>query len=328
VILSKATKDTEVLLGFDLGDEQVATLVARFPQVNFRYDPSLVREGVEAHLGNAEALFGNQIPRDLALCPHLRWIQLTGAGYDHLLQDGILESGVTVTNAPLFGIPIGEYVLSSMLALSRRFFAIAVDFHTKRQWPQSLWSTPMQSELFGRSVGIVGYGAIGQAVAKLALAFGMSVIATRQSVTRPTTVDGVRILPAAQLSELLGASDFVVLSLPLTPQSRNLIGREQLQQMKAGAYLINIARGALVDEAALIEALQNGHLGGAALDVFSEEPLPASSPLFDLPNVWLTPHIAGVTSAYHARMTSYFAENLERYLAGQTPLNVISRMDG
>ncbi len=263
------------------------------------------------------------LPSDLAHFPKLRWIQLTGAGYDHL-ESTMLKSGVTITNAPLFAIPIAEFVLSSMLALSRRVPTYAAAYQVNRAWPASHWQSHLEDELFGRTLGIVGYGAIGQAVAKLGQAFGMTVVATRQSATAPTMVDGVRILPAAQLQQLLSVSDFVVLSVPLTTATRHLIGDAEFALMKAGAYLINVARGSVVDERALVAALQRGQLKGAALDVFEQEPLPPASPLFALPNVLLTPHIAGVSSGYHARITEYFAQNLEQYLAGQPLQNVIS----
>jgi phosphoglycerate dehydrogenase-like enzyme len=276
-----------------------------------------------AQLAGASVLFGSQVPDDPARFPKLQWIQLTGAGYDSLTKEQ-LNSGVAITNAPLFAIPIGEYVLWAMLALSKRLAIFAADFHAQRSWPTAGWDSHVGDELFGKTVGIVGYGSIGQAVARFSQAFGMNVVATRQSATTPTLVEGVRVLPAAQLPELLATSDFVVLCLPLTDATRGLVGAEQFQQMKMGAYLINIARGAIVDEKALIAALQRGQLSGAALDVFEKEPLPVTSPLFDLPNVLLTPHIAGISSAYHTRAIDYFAENLERYLAGQPLLNVIS----
>jgi phosphoglycerate dehydrogenase-like enzyme len=311
------------LIIFDLGEDYVATLSARFPQIEFRYAPAARRDEVMAQLDQVQILIGHQVPECPADFPNLDWIQLTGAGYDYL-QSEQLNSRVTITNAPLFGIPIAEYVLWSMLALSRHLSNYASDFHARREWPTNHWQSHVGDELFGKTLGIVGFGTIGQTIAKLGVAFGMQVMATRRSATTPIIVDGVRVLPSEQLQVLLAASDFVVLSLPLTAANLHLIGVQQFEQMKTGAYLINIARGTIVDQQALIAALQSGKLRGAALDVFEQEPLSADNPLFELPNVFLTPHIAGVTSAYYARTTDYFAENLQRYLDGRPLLNVIS----
>lgn len=310
----------EVLIGFDLGTEFVDRLAKRFPQVYFRYAPLHSREEMETQLGNAEVLCAYQVPKNFAYFPKLRWVQLTGAGYNHVEIEAFKQADVRLSNASLFAQPIAEYVLWSMLALGRRLYRFANEFQDSREWPTDAWRSHSASELGGRTVGIVGYGEIGQGIAKLALAFGMRVMATRQSATEPYEENGVTVLPAAQLPTLLGKSDFVVLSLPLSASSHHLIDAGALAQMKRSAYLINIARGAVVDEAAMIDALQRDELAGASLDVFETEPLASSSPLFELAktkNVILTPHISGMTLAYYERMTEHIAENLRRYLAGQ-----------
>lgn len=178
-------------------------------------------------------------------------------------------------------------------------------------------------------MGIVGLGSIGREVARLAKAFGMRVIATRRSaklISRARYVD--ILLPREHQIELLSDSDFVVLTLPLTPETRRLIGEKELRAMKSTAYLINVARGGIVDEEALIHALNARWIAGAGLDVFATEPLPADSRLWELPNVIFTPHIGGATEDYVLRATKVFHENLRRYLNGKKLLNVVDKKKG
>ena len=175
----------------------------------------------------------------------------------------------------------------------------------------------------------MGLGPIGREAARLAKAFGMRVLATRRSAKRVGRARYVDImLPASQLRQLLADSDFVVLALPLTPETNRLIGEEELQTMKPTAYLINIARGDIVDEAALVRALDEHWIAGAGLDVFATEPLPANSRLWEFPNVIFSPHIAGGMEDYDARATEVFLENLRRYLNGKQLLNVVDKRKG
>jgi phosphoglycerate dehydrogenase-like enzyme len=235
---------------------------------------------------------------------------------------------------------MGEYVLMMMLAFAHRLPEM-VRFQRRAEWAHDLWPEVGAQELRGAIVGIVGYGSIGREVGRLAKAFGMRVLALKRRAGQtedagwrlpglgdPALEHVDRLLSRDELPALLGESDYVVLSLPLTPETRGMIGAAELGQMKHSAVLINVARGDLVDEAALVEALQEGKIGGAALDVFSQEPLPADSPLWRLPNVLLSPHAADVNAHYDARAIELFAENLRRYLDGRPLLNVVDLAQG
>ena len=191
------------------------------------------------------------------------------------------------------------------------------------------WQRSNSTVLRTQTVGILGLGHIGREVARLAKALGMNVLATRRSarkVTRTRYVD--RLLPRAQQDELIRESDFVVITLPFTPETKNLIGEKELRMMKPGAYLINIGRGSIVDENILIRALKEHWIKGAGLDVFATEPLPSDSDLWKLPNVILTPHVSGSMEDYTGRTTELFCENLERYLSGKKLLRLINKKAG
>jgi phosphoglycerate dehydrogenase-like enzyme len=181
----------------------------------------------------------------------------------------------------------------------------------------------MSQELYGKTVGIVGLGHIGEEVARLSKACGCRVIGTRRSATERTRSDDCdEIMPSKDLPALLGKSDFVVLAVPLTNDTRQLIGETELRSMRSNAVLVNIARGAVVDEPALIRALKEGWIAGAALDVFEQEPLPPESELWDMENVIVSPHISGGTEIYNQRAAGIFRENLRRYLAGERLMNL------
>ena len=249
----------------------------------------------------------------------LRWLQCSGAGVDSLLPTGILdvESGITVTTA--VGInttPIGEYVFGSMLMFNRTWSEM-VRLQDRRVWPRSInWYKLGGRELAGQTLGIVGLGSIGRRVAQLGRAFGMRVLATRRTVqTDAQDPDVDQLYPTTQLHEMLGASDYVVVSVPLTQETDHLIGEAELRAMRPHAYLVNVARGRVIDEQVLIRALTDGWIAGAGLDVTEEEPLPATSPLYTMPNVILTPHISGVSVNYDTRLTDLFADNLRRFRA-------------
>ena len=249
----------------------------------------------------------------------LRWLQCSGAGVDSLLPTGILdvESGITVTTAVgINTMPIGEYVFGSMLMFNRTWSEM-VRLQDRRVWPRSInWYKLGGRELAGQTLGIVGLGSIGRRVAQLGRAFGMRVLATRRTVqTDAQDPDVDQLYPTTQLHEMLGASDYVVVSVPLTQETDHLIGEAELRAMRPHAYLVNVARGRVIDEQVLIRALTDGWIAGAGLDVTEEEPLPATSPLYTMPNVILTPHISGVSVNYDTRLTDLFADNLRRFRA-------------
>lgn len=274
--------------------------------------------GAELH----HAFTGEGTITDVA--PRLKWIQLTSAGADRLLDSGFIEGGVTVTTVSgLHATPIGEYVLAQMLMFAKG----APKFIRAQQKHE--WVRYMPQELLGKTVGIVGMGHIGEEVARLAKAFGCRVIATRRSVTEPRAAGYAdELLPSKDMDRLLGASDYVVLCVPLTPETRGMIAEPQLRAMKPTAVLINIARGGVIVEADLVRALSEGWIAGAGLDVFEKEPLPEDSQLWDLENVSLSPHISGGTEIYNERAVGIFVENLKRYLSGEPLRNVVDRARG
>ena len=300
----------------------------RFPSERQAATP---REEIAAALPDAEVLFGywggaiRHLVRADDPPPALRWVQLSSAGADRVDAALISEAGLTFTTARgLHAVPIAEFALTYMLMFVKG-------------WPQ-LWRsqlagvydrTVVPGNLEGKTVGIVGMGAIGTELARRAKALGCRVLGVRRSFTaRGPDAVADEAVPPADLDYLLAESDFVVIAAPLTEETRGLIGAAQLQTMGPRSYLLNIARGELVDEAALIEALRAGTIAGAALDVFEREPLARSSPLWDLDNVILTPHVTGGVEDYNARATAIFCANLARYVRGEPLENVVDPARG
>jgi phosphoglycerate dehydrogenase-like enzyme len=284
-----------------------------------------------AILAEAEVLFTSTvIPPDIAAhAPKLRWVQITAAGAEGLLDSEMVRSGITLTTASgIHAVPIGEYVMGVMLAFAKGLPA------AMRAQAERTWRPYLAEELHGKTVGILGLGAIGGYVAKLAKADGMRVLAIRRSVRRRAAgrkagiVDVDELLPPSDLPDLLSQADYVVIAVPLTPESRGLIGERELRTMRPTARLINISRGALIDEAALVRALKEGWIAGAALDVFQQEPLPGDSELWGMDNVILTPHISGGTPVYMERAVALFCDNLRRYLAGEPLRNAVDLQRG
>jgi phosphoglycerate dehydrogenase-like enzyme len=259
--------------------------------------------------------------RLLARVPNLRWIHTISAGVDHLLFPELRESDAILTNASgVFNIPIAETVMAYILAVAKRL----PEFWTQQR--ERRWEKLPLRELRGLTVGIVGLGDIGTEAARLCRAFGMRVLGLRRRPAPSDVAD--EVLSPDRLHDLLACSDFVVVAVPLTAETRGMIGRAELAGMKSDAWLINISRGAIVDEEALVEALREGHIGGACLDVFAEEPLPPESPLWDMPNVIITPHNSWSSPHIEEREIALFLENLRRYVAGEPLLNVVDKQAG
>ena len=281
----------------------------------------------DSSLDDVEVLLRGPMPaatfdRLLARCPSLRWVHSATAGVERVLTPAAAERGLLITNARgVFSDPIAEYTMMMILAIVRRLPEL-MELQRERTWQ------PLPArELRQVTIGIVGLGSIGRAVARLSVAFGARVIATRRDPDSVTSdgeaiPDGLdRILPHEQLPELLAESDFVVLALPLTKETDKLMDAQRLAMMKPGAWLINIARGRLVAERALLRALRDGKLGGAVLDTLNEEPLPPSSPLWDAPGVIVTPHTSWSSGRVLDRSIELFCDNLSRYRNGDELLN-------
>jgi glyoxylate/hydroxypyruvate reductase A len=277
------------------------------------------------YLAEAEVMFDfdhTNLGELASLIPHVRWIQATSTGIGQLLlRTGLIESPIVFTTARgIHAKPLADFVLMAILWFAKDGFRMMRDQAARR------WSRYTGRDVRGATVGVVGLGSIGREVARVCRAVGMRVVATRRTV-RPG--EGERdvdeLLPLPELPRLLASADYIVLAVPHTPHTERLIGRRELDTVKRGAVLINVARGAVVDEDALTDALRDGRLGGAALDVFATEPLPADSPLWGMPNVLVSPHSASTVESENARLTDLFCENLERYLRGLPLLNVFDR---
>jgi phosphoglycerate dehydrogenase-like enzyme len=322
---------TRVHLGSHFSDEQRGQIqaVSAALEVSFQpvlpYEPGLPFEG----MGEVEVLCGYHAGFEMTAVPNLRWLQLTSNGANQLQGQPILGSDVLITNSRIYGAPIAEYVFASAIAFNRRFPLMRKRFQEGRVWPKNQWDEYAGEELAGKTLVIVGYGSIGRQVARVARAFDMRVMAIRRTVEQPTCEDEVvQVYPARQLRELLAQGDLVVVCLPLTEQTRGAIGEAELRAMKPTAYLVSVGRGKVIDDAALYRALHEGWIGGAGLDVWAETPLPADSPYFELENVIMTPHMAGISQGAYQRITDLFCENLRRYLAGEELLNVVDKQLG
>jgi phosphoglycerate dehydrogenase-like enzyme len=278
----------------------------------------------ESVLAEAEVLLLGAVPASVldhlvARTPNLRWIHSASAGVDRISTAVVRDRNLVVTNARgVFSRPIGEYVVMMSLAIARRLPQL-LELQRERTWQ------PLRGrELSELTVGIVGYGSIGEEVARLLRPFGCRIVATRR---RPELgagdVEHVELYGLDELSEVLRMSDLVVVAAPLTDETAGLIGAEQLAEMREDAWLINIARGRLIDELALRRALESGWIGGAVLDVFSEEPLPPESPLYDTPNLVITPHTSWASDRVVERTVDLFVDNLRRHMAGEPLRNVV-----
>jgi phosphoglycerate dehydrogenase-like enzyme len=281
---------------------------------------------IEAALDEVEIAAGWFPPELLGRAPRLRWVQQWGAGVDWLLRfPKAADMPFLLTNASgVHAIPISEHIMGMLLMFARGLHS-AVRAQNQREW----WRPHHRDvfELSGKTMLLVGVGAIGARTAELAVAHGMRVEGIRRN--QPANVAGVAAMYAPhQLRERLAHADAVVLTVPLSRETQGLIGAPELAAMKPTAYLINIGRGATVDEAALVAALRAGRIAGAGLDVFAEEPLPATSPLWDMENVILTAHYSGNTPAYNERAMAIFLDNLRRFVAGEPLHNLVDKHAG
>ncbi len=335
------TDKVKVLSVMKLSEEQLQRLRAVSPRLEVAQVTCKTPEDMLPLLGEPEVLYTYHADFSPEQAPHLKWVQLSSAGADHVLDKPIMRSDIAITTASgIHAIPIAEYVFGSMLAFARRFH-VYLPMQQKHEWPKGRWSALLGAELRGATLGIIGYGSIGREIGRLAKAFGMRVLASKRDPAKRE--DGGYRVPGAgdakmeyvdevfgprQLEEMVSACDYVVVALPLTPETRGIVSESVIRAMKPTAYFVNISRGEVVDEEALIRALREGRIAGAGLDVFWQEPLPPDSPLYDLPNVILTPHVSGATAAYNDRATDLFAENLRRYLAGEPLLNLVDKTVG
>jgi phosphoglycerate dehydrogenase-like enzyme len=328
-VLVNLPTEAEHLQEIGAVDSSVLVLAAYEPGSGGAPDDDKPDQGkLDEMLGQAEVLFTFRFPVDwVERAPNLKWVQLASAGSDTVLREGLLDRRpdlLLTTSSGVHEVPISEHILAMILYFSRGFHIAT------RNQARHKWERYRPDEASGKTVCLVGYGPIARRAATLCKGLGMRVVAVRASIAEQQAgFEAVeRFYPLEDLNTLLAESDYVVLAAPRTPRSERMIGREQLKAMKSTAVLVNISRGALVDEPALIEALRDGEIAGAALDVFAQEPLPESSPLWDMPNVLVTPHVSGGNPHYMRRVTDLFCDNLRRYLSGEPLRNLVDKERG
>lgn len=305
-------------------------LRADFPDLAVSQLPGPRYEGIEHEIADADACIAWSIrPEQFAHAKKLRWVHSPAAAVHQLMFPEMVASSVVITNArDVHGPVVAEHAIAVMLALAKKLPA-AFRYQSTRTWgQQALWEQePMLAEINDARVVVIGLGSIGREFARRARALGAHVVAIREHPERgPETANEVAGM--AELDRHLAEADFVVLAAPLTAGTQALINLERLSLIKESAYLINVSRGPLVDDEALIAALESEQIAGAALDVFAEEPLPRSSPYWDLPNVLITPHTAAVTPKLWERHYRQISANVRHFLAGKPLEGVVDKTQG
>ncbi|MBI3477254.1 MAG: D-2-hydroxyacid dehydrogenase [Acidobacteria bacterium] len=285
---------------------------------------------VDAEIVDAEITVTWSVrPEQIKSAKKLRWIHSPAAAVHQLIFPELVESDIVLTNArEVHGPVVAEHVIAQIFALAKKI-PDAVRLQAKGEWGQQrMWEElPRVREVAGATVGLVGLGSIGRAVAKSAKALGMRVIAVREHPEKGS--EGAdAVFGPDQIDEIFRQGDYVVLAAPVTGQTKSLANAERLALMKTDACLINVARGQLIDESALASALSEKRIGGAALDVFPKEPLTADSPLWDIPTLLITPHTAALTDKLWERHYALFAENLRRYVGGKELRGVVDKKRG
>lgn len=285
-------------------------------------------ETLAAAAAQAEVILGREARRAVVQAvvrsaPRLRWVHSLSAGVNEYLCPELVDSAVWLTNSRgVFSRSLAEFVLGAALFFAKDFRRML------RQQAAGVWESFDVEELYGKVMGIVGFGSIGRAVAERARDFGMRVIAVRRRPEQNPAGPADEVLPVGRLAELMARSDFVVVAAPLTEETRGLVGEGELGAMKPSAVLINVGRGPVVQETALIRALQERWIRGAALDVFDREPLPAGHPFYALENVLLSPHCADHTPGWEEAAMEVFLDNFERFRRGEPLRNLVDKRLG
>lgn len=335
----------KVMITFFLEPELVGKIRSLDPRIEVLYEPDLMgRPRYQSHhvgfqgtpeqekrwlemMSQAEVIFGyigRSHLRDLPeLAPRLRWNQSPSTGIGQMVnRGGLTESDIVFTTAGGVHVtPLSEFVLMAMLMFVKDAFRMAAE--KERQH----WERYCGTELRGKTLAVISLGRTGKEIARLASCFGMRVIGTKRHIegVDPRSLNVEKLYPWTDLHGILSEADFVVLTIPHTSETEEMMGEEEFAAMKKGSFLVNIARGAIYDEHAFIRALESGHLAGAAIDVAAKEPLPPESPLWDMPNVIVSPHSASTADSENWKLTELFCDNLKRYLDGQPLRNVLDK---
>ncbi len=304
-------------------------LAERFPELDVVQRDSY--EGIDEHLRDAEIVFTISLrPEQFAITHKLRWIHAPSAAVHQFLFPELVDSDVILTNSTeVHGPVVAEHVLALIFALAKKIPQATV-LQQKHVWgKEAIWEEGYRPrEVAGSTLGLIGVGSIGRRVALMASAVGMRVIAVREHIDKGAP-DGVEaVFAPSELDKLLAQSDFVVMAAPLVSATQGLLNTERIALMKPDSFLINVGRGPQVDESAIADALRSRRIAGAALDVFEHEPLPPESPLWDLENLLITPHTAGLTVKLWERHYDLFSANLRRYLSHQQLRYVVDKRKG
>jgi phosphoglycerate dehydrogenase-like enzyme len=313
---------------WNIPDTHVDVLRERFPQITFTHTTD--ENDAAAAAANADVVFAARLSaKALKRSPRLRWVQSSASSVSTLPLSDLAARGVVVTNTrTLQAGPIAEHVMGGILVLSRRF-DLTLAAQRNRIW--------IQNEMTGRAtpwcierknMTILGLGSIGTEVARRAHSFGMTITALRRRLSEPTPASVHRVLAADQIDEGMKGCDVLVIAAPFLPSTDRLINPGRISMLNRGALLVNVARGKIVDQSAMINALETGQLGGAVLDVFDHEPLEDSSPLWTMPNVIITPHIASLRPDHWDEVIELFSENLGRFQRGESLLNTVDPAAG
>jgi phosphoglycerate dehydrogenase-like enzyme len=328
----------KIAFAMDVPEDVLARFRADFPEIRFIVpgedagpDERAMLRATSAtgdDLRDADGLIGWRVAaEELAAAPRLRWLHASGAGVERYPLAAIAARGIVMTNASGVSAPnMAEHVLGMMLALARRLPAL-VQAQARQAW-RDMQTHEEVSELQGQTMLIVGMGDIGQEVAKRAAAFGMRIQGLRRRRDLPSPPGCESVFGVDDLHQALSGADHVVITLPHTPDSRGLFDAAAFAAMKPGAMIYNVGRGLVIDTAALIAALESGHLGGAGLDVTDPEPLPADSPLWGMDNVLITAHTSGATPRYWERQSALIAEILRHIQRGDPPPNLVDLQAG
>ncbi len=336
------TETINVLLTIPFNEQIIAKLAAVSPEIAIHQRDARKPEEIADLIKDIDVLYtfsALPMPED---APRLRWVQMHTAGVDNILDHPLYTNSEVMftTTSGIHVVQMAEYVFGMILAFAHKIPQMLED-QRSAEWPEKKFERYKPFELYGATLGIIGYGSIGRQVARIGQAFGMRVVAVKSDMRNlklerfilPNTGDPEgeipdRYYPIKALRSFLTECDFVVIALPLTDATHHLITAKALEAMKPSAMLINVARGDVIDEEALAHALQGGKIGGAALDVFNQEPLPADSPLWKLPNTIISPHVSGYSPHYDERSADVFAENSRRFLAEEPLINLVERSRG
>ena len=335
----------KILITFKMGEDAQSRVRGLSDRIELKVSPVKRAEEIsDAQWREINVLFTQNVLPDPSLVPNLKWIQFRYAGVDPYLDHPLMQDpGVVVTNmSGAITSQIAEYVLMAILAMGHKLPKIINEQRTK-EWPpgKEKWRDFLPTELRRSVVGIIGYGSIGRQVARLLQPFRPTILAVKNDVFHPEDSGYIpngmgdphgdfftRLYPLEALSSMLEECDFIVLALPLTDATYHIIDAKTFKAMKPSAYLINVGRGELIDEPALINSLNENRLSGAVLDVFEKEPLPEDSPLWETPNVIISPHISGLSRHFEEDTVSLFIENLNRFLAEVPLYNKVDPQQG